>query len=71
MSLLKEHDDHVAHNGMYSASIWELVSVDGMWLVEVCNQCDNITHITCQHTINKWNEEGTVLTCQSCGADGT
>lgn len=39
--------------------------------LEICDFCGYIARTTCDHIKNSWNEEGTRLTCDLCGADGT
>lgn len=70
MSYLKEHDDHVAQNGHWSASIVYVESTLGVIQVEQCSECP-LMFVRCDHKHNTWNEEGTVLTCDLCGVDGT
>lgn len=36
-----------------------------------CKVCGYSPTAMCEHTKNSWNEEGTKLTCDLCGADGT
>jgi hypothetical protein len=43
----------------------------GAWDVEICVNCGSQVSKHCAHEINTWNEEGTVLTCDNCGIDGT
>lgn len=36
----------------------------------ICEECHFIEAI-CEHSKCQWNKEGTELTCQLCGLDGT
>lgn len=42
----------------------------GTLTILVCVKCAYIEAI-CDHVHNSWNEDGTQLTCDFCGADGT
>lgn len=70
MSYLKEHDEHVAEQGSWSASIVYVESTLGALQVEQCDSCP-LLMVRCEHRFNTWNEAGTVLSCNLCGADGT
>lgn len=52
-------------------SIFEVENEHGVWGVEICNNCGTLVQRACPHVSNSWNEEGTVLTCDNCGMDGT
>lgn len=43
----------------------------GLLLIEMCTTCGHVTTAACQHETNTWNDAGTKLTCDLCGADGT
>lgn len=71
MSYLKAHDEHVAEPGtVFSFGVVYLSSYLGTLQIGVCDQCPFMA-VQCTHEHNEWNEEGTVLTCNLCGADGT
>ena len=38
--------------------------------LEICDQCKYI-RASCMHLSNSWNEDGSILTCNFCGIDGT
>lgn len=66
MSTPEQHEAH----GWYTARVSYHEDVTGSVIVLTCESCAYaVEH--CEHTVNKWNDEGTVLTCQRCGADGT
>lgn len=46
-------------------------NVYGAWLVEVCVNCGSFVSRHCECTRSSWNPEGSVLTCDNCGKDGT
>lgn len=58
-------EDHKAH-GSYTADILTVENVE----LSVCQTCHFI-EAHCLHVKNSWNAEGTVLTCDFCGIDGT
>jgi len=66
MSYLKEHDEH----GGFSASVFYMENWLGSIQVEECDACAYWT-VMCEHKLNTWNSNGTQLTCNLCGADGT
>jgi hypothetical protein len=43
----------------------------GSWDVVICVDCGVSTERHCPHELNSWNEDGTILTCDNCGIDGT
>ena len=53
----------------------QLVEVEnehGVWGLEICVNCGQpVLGPQCPHVHSTWNEEGTVLTCDNCGIDGT
>ena len=68
-----DHAKHVQKDGGYSEL--QLVVNPGdreiRVIVRVCEQCRFILGAVCEHTKNTWNEDGTKLTCNFCGQDGT
>lgn len=54
-----------------ASSFFEVENEHGVWGVLVCNNCGTQVHRECPHVSNSWNEEGSVLTCDNCGIDGT
>lgn len=71
MALLGEHEEHIEREGYYVISQWYLHHFEGTWSVEVCDGCNNILHIRCQHEKCVWNESNTILNCVACGEDCT
>lgn len=47
-----------------------LESTLGVLCVLACDQCPYL-EAHCEHKENSWNADGTQLTCNLCGADGT
>lgn len=43
---------------------------EGDLILEICDQCYQLS-AWCEHSICKWNEEGTILSCNLCGMDVT
>lgn len=54
-----------------TCSVFEVENEHGIWGVEICTNCGTLVQRECPHVSNSWNEEGTVLTCDNCGIDGT
>lgn len=54
-----------------TSSMFEVENEHGVWGVLICNNCGTLVQRECPHVSNSWNEEGTVLTCDNCGIDGT
>lgn len=52
-------------------SFFEVENDHGIWGMEICNNCGTQVRKECPHVSNTWNPEGTVLTCDNCGIDGT
>lgn len=52
-------------------SFFEVENEHGIWGMEICNNCGTQVRRECPHVSNTWNPEGTVLTCDNCGIDGT
>lgn len=70
MSYLKEHDQHVAERGGWSADVVYLSSYLGEVDIDSCDRCPYL-EARCIHKYNSWNVEGTILTCNLCGKEGT
>jgi hypothetical protein len=70
MSYLRVHDEHKVTDQVYFLSNWRLMSANGTIEILVCDSCGYIT-ATCIHERNTWNDEGTILSCNMCGADVT
>lgn len=70
MAYLKEHEDHVRQSGGYRSSVLYMENADGRLMIEACTECDHV-NVACEHVKNSWNVEGTQLTCDLCGIDGT
>lgn len=58
--------DHLSH-GSHSLDLLFLNEDIEVW------RCDTCFHLEayCMHVKNSWNEDGTELTCDFCGVDGT
>lgn len=56
------------HTAMVQLSV---ENAHGAWEVEVCVNCGEQVSKHCAHVHSTWNDEGTVLTCDNCGIDGT
>lgn len=70
MSYLREHDEHTRARGGYGMDVLYLESTLGVLCVLACDQCPYL-EAHCEHKENSWNADGTQLTCNLCGADGT
>lgn len=70
MAYLKEHDEHIATDLWYTASVVYVSSSLGSILIEECDVCGYLD-VACEHKRNEWNDEGTHLYCILCGVDGT
>jgi hypothetical protein len=70
VSYLKEHDDHISLYGHYSNDVLYISTFLGSVMVEICDRCGYLVP-RCEHQHNSWNPEGTILSCNLCGADGT
>lgn len=70
MSYLREHDEHVARTGGFSADYVTATSSLGTIQIETCDRCP-ILWARCIHERNTWNAARTQLTCDLCGVDGT
>lgn len=48
---------------------WAATTPEGfeIWICDVCHFLESY----CLHKKNSWNEDGTTLTCDACGIDGT
>lgn len=72
----KRHDDHVRADGGYASRYASPVPVTfgddakGEITVEMCLTCGYV-EARCAHEHSSWNENGTQLTCDLCGTDGT
>lgn len=64
--------DHFEHDSEFLLLNMKTVSdEDGEVILLVCEKCPYIATTYCMHKKNSWNEEGTQLTCDLCGIDGT
>lgn len=70
MSYSKAHDYHVIINGYSTLDLLYVETANGRVVMEICEECE-YTEIVCLHEMNSWNAEGTELTCDLCGEDGT
>lgn len=59
----KYHWSHGGH-GLDLLFLNENIEV---WRCDVCHHLEAY----CMHTHNSWDDEGTTLTCDFCGVDGT
>jgi hypothetical protein len=67
----QNHQMHVVIDGGYESTISYISDpARGTIQLDICNICHYIT-ATCEHENNTWNKDGTVLTCDLCGIDGT
>jgi hypothetical protein len=66
------HGKHVEEDSGWTASVAyaEDPLGNGTVIVETCDKC-GYQVLTCQHSANAWNQDGTVLTCRLCGTEGT
>lgn len=71
MAYLKAHEDHVARDGWYRSSVRYESSPLGSVMIEECDAGCGQVAVHCEHQRNTWNADGTVLTCDLCGTDGT
>lgn len=71
MSYLRVHDEHEATKGFCILSYWQLSNANGTIDIMVCDDCHHIIAVECIHNRNTWNDEGTILSCNMCGADVT
>jgi len=61
---------HESHGG-YSSDYREVATYpEGVVVLLVCNTCHFI-EAYCNHSKCTWNTDGTILTCDFCGIDGT
>lgn len=58
----KRHAEH----GSFTSKM-EFFGPVELWICEECHFIEAF----CMHPKNTWNEEGTSLTCDFCGIDGT
>ncbi len=65
-----QHEAHVRERGYGSGTIRYASSELGTVELEICDECFCVTAL-CEHEKNSWNDDGTVLTCDLCGVDGT
>jgi hypothetical protein len=70
VSYLLEHDKHYQNNEYPIYWVLYLESYLGGIQIEQCSICPYM-FVMCEHKYNNWNEEGTQLTCDLCGEDGT
>jgi hypothetical protein len=70
MSYLREHDEHIARSGGFSADYVTATSWLGTIEIESCDSCP-LLWVRCIHEHNTWNTDGSQLTCDLCGVDGT
>lgn len=70
MAYLKEHEVHSAEDGGYTSNVFYMENAQGRVMVEACVKCDH-ARVSCLHQNMNWDPEGTVLTCDLCGVDGT
>lgn len=54
-----------------TCSLIEVENDNGVWGMEICVKCGVQVRRECPHTINDWNDDGTLLRCRNCGVDGT
>lgn len=69
-----DHEKHVKEDGGYGELFLKVVllsNTESTGFVRVCNECKLILGFVCDHNKNTWNEDGTKLTCDLCGQDGT
>lgn len=67
---LKAHNEHVRRDGVETEELTYISTDDGSIILLICPVCHHIT-THCLHVNNTWNEEGSQLTCDLCGIDGT
>lgn len=75
-----EHEEHSLRDGGFTQQTTRVfverpdpegvLVVVGWVQVSVCTTC-LLVEAQCEHTKSSWNEEGTKLTCNLCGIDGT
>lgn len=66
------HERHIIEaEGYFVSNVHYLDNDKGSVQVEFCSECGYVVSCICEHEMNTWNEEGTKLTCNLCGADGT
>lgn len=68
----KAHQDHVRRSGIERQNVIQITEDEtgSQIILLICPDCHMIeTH--CLHVSNSWNEDGTQLTCNLCGIDGT
>lgn len=65
------HRLHVTENG-HASFLFKHVATEGFGVleVEICEECHFI-YAACTHQKNTWSEDGSTLTCDFCGIDGT
>lgn len=54
-------------HGSYSLDLVFLNDDIEVWKCDTCSRLEAY----CMHTKNSWDEDGTTLTCDFCGVDGT
>lgn len=54
-----------------SERLIEVENEHGVWGMMICVDCGAQTAKECPHVHLTWHEEGNVLICDNCGADGT
>lgn len=54
----------------YTAFV-EVMNNHGVWVIGICKNCGVSEPPQCQHVSNSWNADGSLLTCDNCGIDGT
>lgn len=75
----KCHGEHSSRHVKYEGPLWVEICLDAK-CAKVIAKCEHQvvdearkaeTPLSPTKSINKWNDDGTVLTCQYCGADVT
>lgn len=65
-----EHETHLRRNGHAVSRIRYFENRYGSVMLEICEECHYMT-AACEHEENSWNGDGTILTCDLCGVNGT
>lgn len=66
----KIHKAHVKETGYWREKIEYVEGESYSIMLLICETCHRI-EAHCQHVKNSWNADGSKLTCDFCGIDGT